>query len=124
MSTREVAEKLVSHCKNETTMQGLDELYSDDAVSVEAHVPEGMDPVTRGREAIRGKHEWWDANFDVHETKIEGPFINGDQFAVTFAIDATDKNSGQRWQMTEVGLYEVSNDKIVRESFYMPPMDG
>ncbi len=34
-----------------------------------------------------------------------------------FDIDATPKESGERTQMTEVGLYTVDGDKIVQEEF-------
>lgn len=122
MNTQEIAEKLCEHCRNHTEMQGLDELYADDAVSVEPMAPEGMDPVSKGRDAIKAKHDWWGSNFEVHDFDMEGPFVNGDKFSVVFEIDATDKSSNQRWKSKEVALYEVENGKIARESFFMQPM--
>ena len=122
MNTQEIAEKLCDHCRNHTEMQGLDELYSKDAVSIEPMAPEGMDPVSRGVEAIKGKHDWWGANFEVHEFNLEGPFINGDKFSVIFELDTTEKATGNRWKAKEVALYEVENGKIARESFFMMPM--
>lgn len=122
MNTQEIAEKLCRHCKNHTEAQGLDELYAEDAVSVEPMAPEGMDPVSNGLDAIKAKHDWWGSNFEVHDFELEGPFLNGDKFSVVFEIDATDKSSGQRWKSKEVALYEVENGKIARESFFMMPM--
>lgn len=122
MTTREIAEKLCDHCRNHTEMQGLDELYAKDAVSIEPMAPEGMDPVSRGVDAIKGKHDWWGANFEVHDFKLEGPFINGDKFSVIFELDTTEKATGNRWKAKEVALYEVENGKIARESFFMMPM--
>ncbi|QMU57786.1 MAG: nuclear transport factor 2 family protein [Boseongicola sp.] len=122
MSTQDIADKLYQHCRNHTEMQGLDELYAEDAVSVEPMAPEGQSPVTEGREGIKGKHEWWASAFEVHDVVMEGPFVNGDMFSLTFEIDATDKSNGQRWKSKEIALYEVSNGKIVRETFMMPPM--
>jgi hypothetical protein len=40
-----------------------------------------------------------------------------DQFVVQYDVDATDKNSKKRFQMSEVGVYTVKNGKIVREEF-------
>ena len=97
-------------------------MYSETAVSVEPMAPEGQSPVTEGLEGIRGKHEWWSNNFEVHGATLEGPFVNGDKFSVIFEIDATDKTSGQRWKAKEVALYEVENGKIARETFFMMPM--
>lgn len=124
MTTEEIAKKLVAHCEAHTEKQGLDELYHADAESVEAMTPAGMDPVTRGLDGIRGKHDWWNGAMEVHGGSIDGPYVNGERFSVIFEIDATDKSSGQRMQMKEVALYEVKDGKIVREEFHMKPMQG
>ena len=122
MNTQDIAQQLCNHCKNGTEAQGLQELYAADAVSVEPMAPEGMDPVSKGVEAIQAKHDWWDSSFDVHSIEMEGPFVNGDKFSVVFEMDATEKASGNRWQAKEIALYEVENGKIARETFMMMPM--
>jgi predicted ester cyclase len=81
---------------------------------------EAMDgPMARiqGTDAVKAKSEWWYANHTVHSSTAEGPFVNGDQFAVQFSMDITDKATGKRVQMKEVGLYTVNNGKIVEEKF-------
>ena len=123
MSARDLAQKLVQHCRDHTEEQGLKELYADDAVSQEAMAPEGQSTVSQGRDAIKAKHDWWNENFEVHGSELEGPFMNGEDFSVIFEIDATDKSSGQRWKMKEVALYETDGDKIVKETFFMAPME-
>ena len=122
MNTQEIAQQLYQHCQNHTEAQGLKELYAADAVSIEPMAPEGMNPVSKGVEAIQAKHDWWNTAFEVHDVKMEGPFVNGDRFSVIFEMDATDKSSGNRWQGKEVALYEVENGKIARETFMMMPM--
>lgn len=122
MNTQEVAQKLCEHMANRTEAAGLKELYAPDAVSVEPMSPPGMDPVSNGVEAIQAKHDWWDGAMEVHDFSMEGPFVNGDQFSMVFSMDCTDKSNGQRWQGKEVGLYEVANGKITRETFFMMPM--
>jgi hypothetical protein len=122
MNTKEVAEKLCEHCRNGTEAEGLKTLYAEHAQSVEAMTPPGMDPVAKGRDAIKAKHEWWNGAMEVHSIEVEGPFIHGNSFAVLFRMDVSDKASGKRWQGSEIGLYEVEDGKIVREAFYMPPM--
>ena len=122
MITQEIAEKLLQHCRNHTEAQGLEELYAENAVSVEPMAMEGQSPISEGRAAIRAKHDWWNANMTVHGADMEGPFLNGNKFAVVFDIDAEDRNSGQRWKAKEVALYEVEEGRIVRESFFMAPM--
>lgn len=120
-TTKATADKLVAHCKAGTTKQGLDELYDAGAISVEAMaMPGTSSPETAGVAGIRGKHEWWESAMEVHSSSVEGPFVHGaDRFAVIFAFDATDKASGKRSQMREVGIYTVNDaGKIVREEFY------
>ena len=122
MSVQEIAEKLVQHCRDHTEGEALKTLYAEDAVSVEPMAPEGQDPVSKGRAAIQGKHDWWNDTMKVHSSELEGPFINGRNFSVIFEIDAEDKESGRRWKAKEVALYETDGDKIVRETFFIAPM--
>jgi ketosteroid isomerase-like protein len=71
-----------------------------------------------GIDAIRGKHEWWEANNEVHSVEANGPLLGQDQFAVQFIFDATFKPTGQRQTMTEMALYTVKDGKIVEEQFF------
>lgn len=123
MALKDVADALVAHCKAGTEAQGLEELYSEQAESIEAFPGPGMDsPITKGREAIKGKHEWWNANFDVHEGSVDGPHLHGeDRFAVIFEMDATHRESGERSKMKEVAVYTVDEGKIVKEEFFYAP---
>lgn len=116
----QIANDLVQYCRNNEEAKCLDTLYADNAVSVEAFPMPGQDsPETHGLDGIRGKHDWFFSNNEVHSQDVEGPFMHGDnRFGVIFSMDVTDKNSGQRGQMKELGVYTVDNDKIVREEFF------
>jgi len=46
-----------------------------------------------------------------------------DRFVVQYDIDVTDKNSKNRMQLSEVGVYTVKDGKIVREEF-LPRVGG
>jgi len=78
----------------------------------------GKDPIAEGAEAATRKGEWFVANHDVHGVKAEGPFVNGDQFAVRLTYDMTPKDTGQRKTMDEVALYTIADGKIVEERFF------
>lgn len=54
----------------------------------------------------------------MHDFSSEGPYLNGDQFAVRFQVDVTVKETGERRVMDEVGLYTVENGRIVEERFF------
>lgn len=114
------AARLVEHCRAGTELKGLDELYDPGAVSVEAVAMGEAGRENRGVEAIKGKHAWWNANFEVNSSSVGGPYLHGDdRFAVIFEFEATSKETGERNAMKEVGVYTVDGGgKIVREEFY------
>lgn len=118
---KQTAEALVAHCKNHTESEGLKTLYAPDAISVEAMaMPGANSAAVQGLDAIQGKHDWWDANFEVHDASVEGPMYHGeDRFSVIFGMDTTNKKSAERSQMKEVAIYTVNNDgKISKEEFF------
>ena len=117
MKTEEVAKKVVELTRKQAWKEAIESLYSKDIVSVEARAMEGGSPESRGIEAVRGKTDWWVNNMDVHSAKVSGPFVAHDRFVVQYDIDATDKNSKKRMQMSVVGVYTVKDGKIVREEF-------
>jgi ketosteroid isomerase-like protein len=118
MSVNEIANRYVELCKKGQFHACLDELFSAEAVSVEAGAPPGMDPTSTGLAAIRAKGEWWYNNHEVHSGEVFGPYPNGNRFAVRFLFDITNKPSGQRIKMDEIGLFTVENGKITREEFF------
>ena len=121
MDTKQVGDRLVELCRQGRNFEAIDELYSDDVVSVEAAENPNFGAELRGRGAIRGKNQWWFENNEVHGAQIDGPFANDDRFAVKYHFDFTRKSEpmlGQRVSFDEVAVYTVSDGKIVREEFY------
>lgn len=118
MTIKEIANKYVSLCKEGRNEECLNTLFAKDAVSVEAGGPPGMDPVTKGIEAIAAKSKWWRENHEIHKADLTGPYPNGNRFAVHFTYDITNKPSGRRMTMDEIALFTVENDKIMREEFF------
>ncbi len=121
MNAIEIGKRLIELTTSDNDAQALEELYADDVVSIEANVGEdAKSDVFNGLAAVREKHEWWNGVATMHETTAEGPFAGEgeDQFAVRFWMDVTMEEQG-RVQMAEIGLYTVSDGKIVRE-IYLP----
>jgi len=112
MTTEEVAKKVVELVRKQAWYEALDALYDKDIVSVEATTPE-----SRGKEAVRGKIDWWVNAMEVHSFKAGEPFVAHDRFVVQYDADVTEKESKQRRQISEVGVYTVKDGKIVREEF-------
>ncbi|WP_328701286.1 nuclear transport factor 2 family protein [Sedimentitalea arenosa] len=118
MSIREIAEQLVAGCREGRELANLEKLYAPDAVSVEgADMGNGRE--ARGLEAIRAKHDWWESEMEMLDSSIEGPMLHGeDRFAVVFNVKVREKSSGKVTEMSEVGVYHVSDGRIVREEFF------
>lgn len=117
MTTVEIANKLVELCKQGKNREAK-ALYAEDAVSVEAFAPPGTERVSRGLAAIRAKGEWWSANHEIHSAIVAGPWPLDDKFIVGFKFEVTNKPSGRRMTMEEMGLYSVQDGKIVREEYF------
>ncbi len=117
MTTEEVAKKVVELVRKQAWYEALDTLYDKDIVSVEVTAPE-----SRGKEAVRGKIDWWVNAMEVHSFKASEPFVAHDRFVVQYDADVTEKESKQHRQISEVGVYTVKDGKIVREEF-LPRVD-
>lgn len=115
----EVGKKLVALCSEDKGMEAIETLYADAIVSIEGQGTDEMPARMEGLEAVRGKSTWWYDNHDVHSMTTTGPFcgLREDQFVVKFDLDTTFKPSGERSQMSEVGIYTVAGGKVVQEEF-------
>ena len=113
MNTTEVAKKTIEFVRKQAWYEALDALYDENIVSVEG----GGGEEARGKEAVRGKIDWWVSAMEVHSFKAGEPFVGGDRFVVQNDDDDTDKKSKTRRQISEVGVYTVKDGKIVREEF-------
>ena len=122
MNTMDIANKMIALCREGKNLEALDTLFANDVVSVEAGGPPGMNREANGLAAVKGKGEWWVANHEVHSALITGPWPHDDRFIVGFKYDVTNKPSGTRMVMDEVGLYTIRDGKIVREEFFYAGM--
>ncbi|UWR05873.1 MULTISPECIES: nuclear transport factor 2 family protein [Ruegeria] len=119
MNLKEIAQELVAGCRENRAKENLEKLYAADAVSVEAMDMQGMGRETHGIEGIRGKHDWWESAHEVSGASVSDPFLHGENsFAVIFEVQGKVKESGEAFDMREVGVYHVVNGKIVREEFF------
>jgi ketosteroid isomerase-like protein len=119
MTTLDIAQQYVSLCKEGKYEECLDKLYAKDAVSLEAlSPPGGADRMTSGLDGIKAKGKSWGEANTVHKAEVAGPYPNEDRFAVRFTYDITNKPSGKRMTMDEVGLFTVKDGKIAREEFF------
>ena len=120
MNTQQIANRLVELCRDGKGQQAQDELYSNDAVSVEMEgmKASGMPTVAKGMDAIREKGRVFNEGIEaVHGGTVGDPIVTGNWFAITMTMDATMKGRG-RINMEEICVYQVRDGKIVREQFF------
>lgn len=120
MTTKETAEAFTAMLKAGNHQEAAEKFNAEDIVSYEAM--EGPMAECRGRAAVKAKSDWWYGAHEVNGGTVEGPWVTGDQFIVHLGIDVTIKETGQRMQMNEVGLYTVRDGKISAEKFFYPAM--
>jgi hypothetical protein len=124
MNTAKVANRLVELCTAHKNFDAMEELYSDDMVSVEGAAKADGSYKTSGKPAVIQKSAEWAAAHEIHGSNIEGPFLAGEKFAVVFDFDVTPKATGKREALREIAVYTVAGEKIVREEFFYGAGDG
>jgi hypothetical protein len=115
MNTQEIAKSFTDLCRAGKFDEAGRKFWADDVVSIEPMT--GDMARLQGRKACEGKGKWWSENHDVHSVKVEGPFVNGDEFTVGFEMEVTPKGKS-RMTMREIALYKVNNGKVVEEKFF------
>lgn len=117
MTTRDVANRLNELFKENKWMEVQDELFSEDAISIEPDHSPGL-KIAEGLEAIKKKgRDFNEMVEEVHGGYASEPIVAGNHIALTMGFDATYKGMG-RQKMDEIVVYEVKDGKIVKEQFF------
>lgn len=121
MNTQQVANRLIELCRRGEFSQAQEELYSQDAVSLEPEgAPGGALGNVRGLDAIRQKGKAFDQTYEkIHSITVSEPLVAGEFFSVVMGMDVTWKERG-RSAIEEICVYRVRNGKIVLEQFFYP----
>jgi ketosteroid isomerase-like protein len=117
MTTQEIADRFFQLAEEGKWNEIQDELYSDDAESIEPPHSQGLQSA-KGREALRKKAEMFNETVEeMHGGYCSKPVVGGNHFSVAMGMDATMKGMG-RVKMDEIAVYEVKDGKIVKEQFF------
>lgn len=119
MNTEQVAKRLVELCRAGKYQEAQDDLYAQDAVSIEMEgLPPGVLGNAKGMDAIREKGRKFGESLEaVHSSSTSDPVIAGNWFSVSSSMDATFKGRG-RMEIREICVYHVRNGKIDHEQFF------
>lgn len=119
MTTLEVATRLIELCSQAKFETAQDELFADDAVSIEPEASAGFDKETKGLQAIKEKGRKWDEMVEqTHELNISVPMVVENAFACVIHMDVTLAGQG-RINMKELCVYKLRDGKIISEEFFM-----
>ncbi len=116
MNSSEIGKALAQLCREQKFVEAAQTFYAEEIVSVEGEAGEQRETV--GLPAVLKKMEWWGENFNTHGVEVSHPYVDGDQFSVVMKFDATNRASGERSVMDEVGVYTVQGGKIIHERFF------
>jgi hypothetical protein len=117
MTTQEIANRLHELFRENRWAEAQDELFSDDAESIEPPGSPGLQTV-KGKEAIKKKGEDFNNMVEeVHGGYAGEPIVAGNFIALAMGLEATYKGMG-RQKMDEIVVYEVKDGKIVKEQFF------
>lgn len=117
MTTQEVANRMSELFKENKWNEVQEELFANDAVSIEPENSPGLKTVT-GIDAIKKKGEDFNAMIEeMHGGWVSEPIVGGNFISFAMGMDVTMKGAG-RMKMDEIAVYEVKNGKIVKEQFF------
>jgi hypothetical protein len=117
MTTKEVADKLITMCLEGKIEEAKQELFTEETLSIEP--TEGILPKeTKGLKAIQEKAELFISMVEqFYGSTITEPVIAGDYFSVGWVTDIKMKGSDRKTS-SEICLYKVKDGKIISEQFF------
>ena len=117
MTTYDIANRFHELAQSGDWDQIQNELYADNAVSIEPANSPGLKTV-EGKEAIKQKgKQFGEMVEEMHGGYTNEPQVAGNHFAVAMGMDVSMKGQG-RMKMDEIAVYEVKDGKIVKEQFF------
>ncbi|HVI47987.1 MAG TPA: SnoaL-like domain-containing protein [Chitinophaga sp.] len=119
MTVEQIATRLAEYCRREEFSKAQQELYADEAVSIEPFDVPGFDRETKGLPALIEKDKKFSSMVESrYGTAVSRPLIAGNVFSFVLTMDI--KVKGQdRSIMTELCVYHVKDGKIISEQFFM-----
>src|ERR1044072_5421494 len=112
MKINEIAKNFVDWRNNDNAAKWRTELYSPGIESIEDGNTSEIGHV-KGMEGLKKKGAGLSQDFEVHNIKASSPVVADNFFSVKFEIDTTNKKSGKRSTLSEIGVYKVEDGKIV-----------
>lgn len=114
-NSKAIAARLTDLCQQHRFVQAYRELFAADAVSIDPideHRPlKGLDNLIRREEKFL-------AGIQLKEVNLSAPIFAGNYFSLAFFMQFTTAGGDHR-TVEEIALYQVSNDKIISQQFFI-----
>jgi hypothetical protein len=119
MTTQEIANKLVAHCRKAEWEAAQKSLYAANAISIEPYETPEFSKETKGLDAIIKKGHMFGSMVEKsHGIEVSDPIVAGNSIAFKMTMDVTMKGKG-RMKSDELCVYEVKDGKIASEQFFV-----
>lgn len=116
MRIEAISKRLVELLRRKEFLQVLEELFSPDAMSIEPDFHprmkiEGLSNLLRREEEFLKSIKTW------HDFEVSDPIVSRDYFSIRMYSRLSMIND-QTLDIDELIVYQLSNDKIVKEQFF------
>jgi hypothetical protein len=119
MKTEQIAKRLAELCNKGEFETAQKELFSNDVVSIEPNGTSDFPKETKGLKWVIEKGHKFEAMTEkVYGITTSEPLVTGNSFAMKLSMDMAMKGK-KREKMEELCVYNVKDDKIVSEQFFM-----
>lgn len=119
MTTQEIADRLVQLCRKGDFEKAQQELFAQEAISIEPYATPEFEKETKGLPAIIEKGHKFDSMVEeMHYTNVSDPLVAGNAIVIKMAMDITMKGKG-RSTFEELCVYKIKDGKIISEEFFM-----
>ena len=116
MTTQQIADRLVSLCRQGQNALAQVELYDDEIESIEAQ--NSKFKRTKGIKKVQRKTAmFYEMAQEIHKYELSDPLVVNDYFCFKLCIDVTLRGLG-RVELEELCIYHVADEKIIKEEFY------
>jgi len=113
---QEIANRLIDLVGRREFVQAYEELYSDDAKSIDPLNPD--QEVLKGLTALIDREKDFLSRTDIHQIKVSEPIIAGNYFTVSLIMDFTLTDRGKMF-VDELCVYKVADGKIISQQFFV-----
>jgi hypothetical protein len=119
MTTKEIANKLVTRLRAYDYQNLYEDMFSSDARNVEAAEMGPDQPlITTWTDALNVKGMAFAQTFETLSSEITDPLVNENQFILQMTHTVKNLHTGETKTESEYILYTVENEKIVEERFF------